>query len=187
MTDKEYRHTPDELLVQRFRSGDTEALTRLIRRFHPKLVRMIGYQIRDNGPAEDIAQECWYAIIKRLPDLDLRIGFHAWAASIARRKAIDWIRSQQRSRKRADELRHQSESGSTSDSVDETGERVEMVRDGIRQLPPTQRIVLEMFYLENLSLREIAGVLRISSGTVKSRLFYARENLRKLIDTQSED
>lgn len=52
---------------------------------------------------------------------------------------------------------------------------------GIQQLSPVQQIVLRMFYLENLSLLEICSLLNVSEGTVKSRLFHARENLKKII------
>lgn len=63
---------------------------------------------------------------------------------------------------------------------------IEMIQTGIRQLPPARRIILEMFYLENLSLREISKVLNVPEGTIKSRLFYARENLKKILKNQKE-
>jgi RNA polymerase sigma factor (sigma-70 family) len=56
----------------------------------------------------------------------------------------------------------------------------------IQQLSPTQRIVLEMFYLENMKLHEISKVLDVPAGTIKSRLFHARENLKKIMTSQEE-
>jgi RNA polymerase sigma factor (sigma-70 family) len=91
-------HNIDNLLVCRYQNGEKEALAMLIKRFQRKLIRIISYQIHDNGPAEDIAQECWYHIIKKLPELELKISFSAWAGCIARRKSVDWIREQQRTR-----------------------------------------------------------------------------------------
>jgi DNA-directed RNA polymerase specialized sigma24 family protein len=61
------------------------------------------------------------------------------------------------------------------------------IRMGIQLLSSAQRIVLEMFYLENLSLREISDVLNIPEGTVKSRLFHAREKLKNIIINHMED
>ena len=58
-------------------------------------------------------------------------------------------------------------------------ENLKRIRVEIEQLPESQKIVLKLFYLENLSISEVSGVLGISEGTVKSRLFTARESLKK--------
>jgi RNA polymerase sigma factor (sigma-70 family) len=186
MINTEPGHYRDELLVQRYRKGEKEALTMLIRRFHPKLIRIIRYQIHDNGPAEEIAQECWYQIIKRLPELELKISFTAWASCIARRKAIDWIREQQRHRNRIGKIRESNTLVTESTEPDDTGDILENLRTGINQLPSTQRIVLEMFYLDGMNLDKISEVLGVPKGTIKSRLFYARENLKLLIKAKGE-
>ena len=175
-------HNTEDVLVQHYRRGNRDALAALIRNFHPKLLRMIAYQLGDSRPVEDIAQDCWYAIIKQLPDLELRIGFSAWAASIARRKAIDWIRAQQRARSRSGETDLNDVPDIESTGTENTADRIESIRIGIRQLPPTGRIILELFYLEHMSLRKISEALNIPEGTVKSRLFYAREKLKEIIN-----
>jgi RNA polymerase sigma-70 factor (ECF subfamily) len=104
-----------------------------------------------------------------------------WALAIARHKAIDWIREQQQSREHGHQIRAQAES-KIHDKKDDTGNRMELVQKGIQQLSSAQRIVLTMFYLENLSIKEISKVLDITEGTVKSRLFYAREKLKDIIN-----
>jgi RNA polymerase sigma factor (sigma-70 family) len=188
MINTEPGHYHDELLVQRYRKGEKEALTVLIRKFHPKLIRIIRYQIHDNGPAEDIAQECWYHIIKKLPELELKISFTAWAGCIARRKAIDWIRKQQLIREHTQEMLLDEASKIDDLTEAEYRERqLAMIRIGIQQLPPTQQIVLTMFYVDNLDIQEISDVLHVSKGTIKSRLFYGRENLKKIINKFTED
>lgn len=160
----------------------------LIKRFHPKLLKTIRYTINRNEPAEDIAQECWYAIIQQLDELEIKISFDAWALTIARRKSIDWIREQQRVRKYGHKL--QAETKAESDLEKEDSEQLsdllKTIHNGILQLPPTQRIVLKMFYLENLNLKEISHEISIPEGTVKSRLFVARESLKEIIKKQNE-
>ncbi len=185
---KETKYTDNELLVKRYQNGDKGALQLLIKRFHPMLVRTIYYYTRDKSPVDDLAQECWYVIIKKLAELKLKISFEAWALTIARRKAIDWIRTQQRSRKQAKVMKAEAKSEVQSKKADYKEDKLEKIRIGIQQLPPSQRIVLNMFYLENLSLSEISKVLDISKGTVKSRLFYAREELKnKIILTEKDE
>ncbi len=141
----------------------------------------IYYQVQQQNPVEDIAQDCWYVIIEKLPELELKISFKAWALSIARRKALDWIRKKQQSAKNSSLIENRSASSTKSSTTDNSSSKLQKVRNAIQQLPGTQRIVLELFYLDNLTLQEISSVLNISNGTVKSRLFYAREKLKQII------
>jgi len=151
------------------------------------LTRTLMYHTKDSIPVEDLAQECWYTIIKRLDEVDLKISFDAWALTIVRRKAIDWIREQQRSRRYSKKIKKEFNSKAKERNRDKQEEKLAQIDMGIQQLSPTQRIVLTMFYRENLSLQEISTVLDISEGTVKSRLFYARENLKKILNQQTEN
>ncbi|MFD2533218.1 RNA polymerase sigma factor [Gracilimonas halophila] len=174
-------HIDYEFLISSYQNGDEKALRLLIKKFHPMLVRTIYYYTNDQASVDDLAQEYWYAIIEKLAELKLKISFEAWALTIARRKAIDWIRAQQRARKQAEALKVEADSELQSSDEDNKDD-LEKIRIGIQQLSPTQQIVLTMFYLENLSLSEISKVLGISKGTVKSRLFYAREELKNSIN-----
>jgi RNA polymerase sigma-70 factor (ECF subfamily) len=174
------RHIETTNAVRRYQNGEQQVLKVLVRRFHPVLIRAIRRQAGSGAPAEDIAQECWYAIIPQLENLKLKISFEVWAIAIARRKAIDWIRQEQRNRTKNQSL--ETEIKSRSLDTDEEEYHAVDLKVAIRQLPATQRIVLEMFYLENLNLLEISEVLNIAQGTVKSRLFYAREKLKRFVN-----
>ncbi len=180
----ETEHNSCNQLVSRYQNGDAEALKLLIHNFHPKMIRFIHYQAGNGSPVEDLAQDCWFIIINKMHSLNLRISFEAWAFTIAKRKSIDWIREQQRIRDRNQELATETESTEAKESVTASSntKKIEMIRAGIEELPPTQKIVTRMFYLENLRLNEISDALNISSGTVKSRLFHERENLKKIIN-----
>ncbi|MCA1802742.1 MAG: RNA polymerase sigma factor [Rhodothermaceae bacterium] len=175
------RQTSNTMLISLYQNGDRDALKLLINRFHPIMVRTITYYTRNPGEADDLAQECWYTIIKKLDGLELKISFEAWALTIARRKSIDWIRNQQRLRKQEQILIAETESTPEDSEPDEPESLLEKVQAGIRDLSPSRRIVIQMFYLESMSLGEISTVLKIPEGTVKSRLFDARETLKKLI------
>lgn len=171
-----------KFLVTNYQNGDEQALQVLIKKFHPTLIRTLYHYTNDKTPVDDLAQECWYAIIKQLSELELHISFEAWALTIARRKAIDWIRSQQRSRKKAKPLKAQAKFELQEKSADIKDGKMKKIRTGLQQLSSPHRVILRMFYLENLSLSEISHVLDISEGTVKSRLFYAREKLKNKIN-----
>ncbi|MEX2595314.1 MAG: RNA polymerase sigma factor [Salibacteraceae bacterium] len=182
-------HISSEQLVEQYQNGNRDALKLLIKIFHPKMTRTIHYYTQNLEPADDLAQECWYHIIRQLGQVDLKISFDAWAHTIAKRKAIDWIREQQHSRKMDRELLNQSAEADYGNNEglrsisDDKQTKLAVIQTAIQKLPHSQKIVLSMFYLENLSVKEIGNVLEVSNGTVKSRLFHARENLKKIIST----
>ncbi|MEQ9279960.1 MAG: RNA polymerase sigma factor [Balneola sp.] len=171
-------HILNESLAREYQSGDKEALKELIRRFNPQLRSKIYYHTRSRDSVHDISQDCWYAIITKLEEVKFQIGFEAWALNIARNKAIDWIRHQQKERKRKSDSEQEN---SSSIQIEESNPRINELRKNMNLLSDAQRIVLELFYVDNLSIKEISSVLGISSGTVKSRLFNAREYLKKTI------
>ncbi len=174
-------HRVYEVLARKSQSGDSKALEELILTFNPVLSSKIFYHTRDKDSLKDLCQECWYAIIDNIQTVKFQVGFEAWALNIARNKAIDWIRLQQKNRER------ERTAADIEESVDvETPElskqkQIRQLRISIALLPDAQRIVLDLFYKENLSINEIAEVLNISAGTVKSRLFHAREHLKEII------
>lgn len=178
-------HIINDYLVVRYQEGDKESLKILIRQFNPRLERQIYAQTRDRASLDDLVQESWYAIISGLSTLKISISFDVWALSIARRKAIDWIRQQQLVRRKTQEiyLNDQIQQISDGDEMDIIQERKAKLKMAIEGLPKTQKIVLSMFYLENYSVKEISEILEISSGTVKSRLFNARESLKEIFKT----
>lgn len=171
-------HILNESLARKYQSGDKEALKELIRRFNPQLRSKIYYHTRSRDSVHDISQDCWYAIITKLEEVKFQIGFEAWALNIARNKAIDWIRHQQKERNRKSDSEQEN---SSSIQIEESNPRINELRKSMNLLSDAQRIVLELFYVDNLSIKEISSVLGISSGTVKSRLFNAREYLKKTI------
>jgi len=166
-------------LLKSYQHGNEESLKQLIRIIHPKMEKVIRSSVMNNSVVEDLIQECWYAIIPQLKTLRIEISFQAWALSIARRKAIDWIRTQQKQRIIKRSAASEVEESIYIDSSDIMLKKLEKVKYEIEKLPESQKIVLKLFYIENLSLSEVSDVLGISKGTVKSRLFNSRESLKK--------
>ena len=170
----------DELLVLKCQSGDERSLSILVKRWHSKLLRQANRHLYDSEASKDVVQESWQAIIKGLGKLNDSSKFGVWALSITSRKAIDWIRKKQTSRKREnDEIEFQLEHA--IDQGDEKEILLEKVSAALKTLPSDQKIVLSMFYLESYSIVEIGEILSLPAGTVKSRLYYAREHLKKII------
>ena len=171
-------HIIIEELARRFQSGERAAIKELIRRFNPVLKSKIYKHTRDLDSLDDIVQECWYVIINNLGDVKFQIGFEAWALNIGRNKAVDWIRNQQMQQKKLVEVRTDIDSQSSNED-DSRELNIQKIKKSINLLPDSQKIILELFYKDNFTIKEISKILRVSQGTVKSRLFTAREHLKE--------
>lgn len=170
----------DELLVARCQAGDSQAFEQLVKRWNLRLVGLAMQHTGDAEAAQDIAQEGWLAIVRGLSSLRDPGRFRSWAYRIVLNKARDWVRQRQASRRLAREAEtadHRPEAAARSDAVGR-------VREGLDELDPDHRLVLRWYYLEEMSVREIAGVLAIPAGTVKSRLFHARRRLRRRMEEE---
>ena len=168
----------DEYLVVLSQSGSSDALDGLARRWTPRLqryaARVLGGSSDNAETARDVVQEVWIGVIRGLRGLRDPRQFPAWIYGITTRKCADVIRTNMR-RRRLDE------DGAPGRSGEEAGLTPEPQIDlanAIRGLPPTHRAVVHLFYREELSIEEIASILEIPAGTVKSRLHSARETLR---------
>ncbi len=166
----------DEWLVARSQAGDAGALDELVRRWHPRLVRQAVALTNDGEAARDVAQEAWIAMVRGLGRLDDPVAFPAWAFRVLHRKAIDWVRKRQRRRKRDrsfEEMANAPPPPSRADGKDVA------LETALQSLSAEQRAMVGLFYYEQLSVAEIADVLGISPGTVKSRLYHCRQQLRR--------
>jgi len=166
----------DEWLVARSQTGDAGALDELVRRWHPRLVRQARALTGDGEAAWDVAQEAWMAMVRGLDRLDDPVAFPAWAFRILHSKAIDWIRKQQRRRKRDQSFEEMANAPPSPSRADGKDIALEAALDS---LSSECRALVGLYYFEQLSVAEIAEVLGISPGTVKSRLYHCRNQLRR--------
>ncbi len=180
----------DGLLVLQYREGSKKALSLLVKRWHTKLCKHAYYYVKDTDVAKDIVQDSWRAILKDLATLKDVNSFGNWALIIVNRKAIDYLRSKQKTDERLHQYYENKKMNydttktthiNTDDHNLVTDDRTEIIMNGIKKLPDNQRIILRLFYLEEYSILEICKILEISKGTVKSRLFYAREKLKSIL------
>jgi len=177
--------TVDSWLVLNYQSGHKKSMAILVKRWHGKFCKQAYFYTRDIDVAKDIAQESWQVIINKIYRLEDTNKFGSWALSIVNRKAIDWLRKKKRT---VSKLKNYYESeAEISESSKQNIDEVKKLKEAIVSLPEGQQIVLKLFYTESYSILEICEILKLSKGTVKSRLFYAREKLKTIIKNRNHE
>ncbi len=169
----------DEYLVSLSQAGSRDALDGLARRWTPRLLRYAARLLGGSNAAEaarDVVQETWVGAIRGLGGLRDSAQFPTWIYGIATRKCADVIRVNSRRRRLDAETAVSESSGPVEYLTSE--QQIDLAR-AIRGLPPIHRAAVHLFYGEELSVEEIASVLGIPAGTVKSRLHHARDALKR--------
>jgi RNA polymerase sigma-70 factor (ECF subfamily) len=165
----------DDLLVLASQAGDASAFERLVARWHPRLLRHARRLTGDADAASDVAQDTWIAVVRGLPRLRDPARFGAWALRIAGRRAADWVGRRVQARTRmalASEVPNAAGADAAAD------DRISRLRTAFRTLAAPDRLLVMLYYVDGYSVAETAVILGVPAGTVKSRLFHARERLR---------
>ncbi|MEM7625013.1 MAG: sigma-70 family RNA polymerase sigma factor [Planctomycetota bacterium] len=168
----------DEWLVLAAQDRNPAAIDRLVEVWHGRLWRHARNVTGSNEGADDVSQDAWVGILKKLPTLDDPAAFPSWAYRIVTRRSTDWVRREVRHRRRRGPMPDDVSAPSPGPTERETRERAQRVLDALQHLSVDQRALISMHYLNDLSTTQIADALRIPRGTVKSRLHRARQNLK---------
>jgi len=173
----------DGLLILDYLSGDKIALTTLVKRWHVQFCNKAFFIVKDADEAKDIAQDSWRIIIKKLETIKDPNSFGGWAMRIVQTKSIDVLRQQQKDWKNKDAFKIGDEI--EDEPYDEKTMLKKKLYSAILKLPTNQQHVIKLFYLNEMSLNEISKSLNIKAGTVKSRLFHAREKLKIILKNKN--
>lgn len=177
--------TIDTVLVTQYLSGDANALTELVKRWHKLFCEKAYWLVKDADVAKDIAQDSWKTIIVKIDKLHDPKSFGAWALRIVYTKALDYINSNKRTRNNLEHYKYEQDIIVVENETDESLKKA--LLKAIKNLVEHQQIVIKLFYVEDYSLKEISDILNISVGTAKSRLFHAREKLKDTLKEKQND
>jgi RNA polymerase sigma-70 factor (ECF subfamily) len=167
--------------VLRAQSGDREALNELLKTIQQPLYRYISTLVREQIPAEDILQEVFIRIYRKLIWLREPQVFRAWAYQIATRETFRYMKRERHWANHVSDETVLKTIPAPAHRVEFTAELIEQLTELIANVSPASRAVISLYYLEEMSLDETASVLEIPIGTVKSRLAYGLESLRRQI------
>ena len=185
--------TSDLSLVQRVQRGDKSAFDLLVRKYQHKVVKLVMRYMRDPADAEDVAQEAFIKAYRALPQFRGDSAFYTWLYRIAINTAKNAIVSRDRSPVEYDlDLQNSEESydmqgrladTETPEALVLTEEIRSIVNAAIEALPEDLRTAIVLRELEGMSYEEISAAMECPVGTVRSRIFRAREAIdRKLAE-----
>ncbi len=166
----------DAYLAAAARTGDRKSLALLFRRWNPRLVAHAWRLLGDRDLAGDAVQEAWVEIVRGLARLADTGAFAAWAYRITSRRCAKAIGRAVRDRRAATAV-EADEAATAAPEPDRL-----LLRQAIDALPPDQRAAIALFYLEDMSVAEVAVALAVPAGTVKTRLMHARHKLRAALE-----
>ena len=167
----------DQFLVIRCQAGDQECLDLLTRRWQRRLWQYARRLTGSDDAAWDVTQETWMAVVRQIRKLTDPAWFAAWVYRIVRNKAADYCRSVSRQGTLAETVAGRQKANDNPRQADSC----DAVAEALWQLPADSRELLTLRYGEDLNILELAVVLGIPAGTVKSRLYHAREQLRQIL------
>jgi RNA polymerase sigma-70 factor (ECF subfamily) len=176
------QHT-DGWLVVRIRNGDIDALGELYERYKTQVYRTALAITHDERAAEDILQEAFLRVYAHADCIDETVSLGPWLYRVTVNLAYSWA---SRVKRWLNSLQGMFDQWTASvqwnpEATTEERERRQVLQRAIDALPHRQRVVIVLYYLEGLSLKEIAYVMDVPEGTIKSRLHYARKSLREVI------
>ncbi len=180
MTEKEAIYY--ELLVLRCRRGQREALEEVVRTWEQRLFYYIRRLVGDEQEAWQILQDTWLKVLRSIGRLQEPRNLPAWLYGIARNTAFSHLRT-----KCAEQSFITSQADVANDQ--QTGpdlefDDVERVQHGLERISLEHRDVLTLFFLEDLTTEQIAKVMNVPVGTVKSRLYYAKRALKNVLEAE---
>ena len=170
--------------IRRLQTGDLQALGELFERYKVLVYRIALAITRDERAAEDVLQECFVRLYTYAESVDAERPLKSWLYRVTVNLSYDWSAKKPVVQPLDDVLEWLTGIQGALPAPDRKVEEWELmrtVREVIAELPPFHRAVIVLYYIENLTVDEIANALQLPVGTVKSRLHYARVRLREAL------
>lgn len=180
----------DQELVKMVQAGNKNAFNLLVVRHQNKVMNIVSRYVKNSGDVADVTQEAFIKAYRALPNFRGESAFYTWLYRIAVNSAKNYLTSQSRKPPASDVDAQEADYYDGSDALKENASpELKLLSDELQQklfaaieaLPDDLRAAITLREIEGLSYEEIAGVMECPVGTVRSRIFRAREAIDKVI------
>jgi len=181
-------NTSDQALILDLQNDDLEALGDLFDRHRQMVYRTALAITNDEDAAADLLQDVFLRLYRFANRVDSFRPLEPWLYRVTTNLAYTYMKRQKRWWRALKDMAEifARETKPSSEKLAEKEEELFWVRKGIASLPITHRVVIVHYYVNNQSIQEISDILEIPIGTVKSRLYYGRQTLKKKLEFEKE-
>lgn len=178
----------DQSLICQLQTGSLDSLGKLYDRHRQMVYRTALAITGDSEAAADLLQDVFLRLHRFAHRVDPTRPLEPWLYRVTANLAYTWVKQRQRWYKPLEEITDWFTGGKKNIpyQLAELGDELQQVSQALSTLPLSQRIVVVLYYLNDLSLQEVAEILDVPVGTVKSRLHYGRQALKKHLGLQAE-
>ncbi len=173
-----------EYLVLHCQHREPEAWEELIDLYEKRLLYFVLQMVEQHQDALNVMQETWLKAFRSVHKIRQPASLTPWLYRIARNMALQFLRSNHKALSIDNSLDLESV---VCDDTPEESYAAEQVHRGLKLLTPAHREALALYYLEDFSLQQIADILSVPIGTVRSRLHYAKHSLKVIIEKEKEN
>jgi RNA polymerase sigma-70 factor (ECF subfamily) len=180
------QETSDGALIKSLAAGNKRAVQVLFTRHNMRIFRFVLCIVRDEALAEDLVSEVFLEALRNASKFEGRCKVSTWLLAIARNKAITVVR-------RCSDAQLDEELATTTENPSDNPEttfeknRSEVLRKCLTQLSPMHREIIDLVYYHEQSVAEVALIIGTRESTVKTRMFYARSQIEKLLKKSGID
>lgn len=171
----------DEELIRRIAGGDRLAMQGLYARHATTVYRFLVRIVRDPTRAEDLMSDVFFDVWRQADRFEGRSSVTTWMLTIARFKALSTLRRRPHETLEDDQADAIEDEADTPEVALRKADKSEAMRRCLEGLSNEHRMVIDLVYYHELGIEEVAQVLDIPAGTVKTRLFHARKRLSDLL------
>lgn len=167
--------------IRQIGRGDRRAFERLYREYAPRVFRFAMRMIRDRAKAEEVTNDVMLEVWKSAERFEGRSAPSTWILGIARHRTLNAVRGKSLHLTALDDAAEVADEAPAPESGIDQLAVTQKLRVALEQLPPEQREVVEMTFMEEMSYKQIAEVAHCPENTVKTRMFHAKRKLEPLL------
>jgi len=177
----------EQQVIEAVLAGDTDRFEKLVRRYQKPIINFIFRMVGNYEDAAELSQDVFIKAYSSLASYDSSYRFSTWLFRIATNRAIDFLRKKRVpvvSMEGPDEdttPQYSDEGPSPLDQIETDRVKI-LLSDAIQQLPPDYREVIVLYHVNEVSYEQIATITGLPLGTVKNRIFRARQMMRRILE-----